>query len=96
MQLRLWGPGVSPAAMQSPLQPGLYKCRPASPPGGTGPLGAFLVPSSEERQNRVAPDTPRRVIPPFQEASMVKVKDETDRIGSISKAGLQLGPDCGL
>ena len=89
------GPGVSPAAVQSPLQPDLHKCRPASPPGGTRPLGAFLA-HSEERQNRTAPDTPRHVIPPFQETSMVKVKEETDRTGSILKAGLQLGPDCGL
>ena len=30
------------------------------------------------------------------EDALEKVKEETDRTGSILKAGLHLGPDCGL
>ena len=35
----------------------------------------------------------RKTLP---KAIVTRVKEETDRTGSISKAGLHLGPDCGL
>ena len=34
----------------------------------------------------------RKTLP---KAIVTRVKEETDRTGSISKAGLHLGPDCG-
>lgn len=42
---------------------------------GPGLLEPFQCPLSEERQNRITHGTPRHVIPPFQEALMVKDAD---------------------
>ena len=48
-----------------------------------------LIPS--HRRSRTPPPPP----PPPQTREVL-LKEETDRTGSILKAGLHLGPDCGL